>query len=83
MDRILAELAELRPLRALLEELTETATPDATIRVDEFLRWGATNSEREAALTASGLEERFAACLDMTTTTISGRRTTSPCDLSR
>lgn len=62
LDKILAELGNLRHLRALLDDLEKTRTTQDTARVAEFLRWAHGElSRREAALTASGLEERFGA----------------------
>lgn len=62
LDEILAELSNLRHLRVLLEGLARTETTRDTARVVEFLRWARGElSRREAALTATGLEERFVA----------------------
>lgn len=62
LDEILAELSNLRNLRVLLDDLAKTQTTRDTARVAEFLRWARGELSRlEAALTATGLEERFVA----------------------
>lgn len=62
LEEILAELNALRHLRTLLDELKRAQTTQDTVRLREFLRWAHEElSRREAALSASGLEERFLA----------------------
>lgn len=65
LEEILAELGALRHLRVLLDDVARTQATQDTVRLGEFFRWArAELSRREAALTASGLEERlFAARL--------------------